>query len=29
MNDDEWKTKWELVIALLVVIYIMALCMNS
>jgi hypothetical protein len=29
MNDDEWKTKWELVIALLIVIYIMALCMNS
>ena len=29
MNDDEWKTKWELVIALFVVIYIMALCMNS
>lgn len=29
MNDNEWKTKWELVIALLVVIYIMALCMNS
>jgi hypothetical protein len=29
MNDNEWKTKWELVIALLIVIYIMALCMNS
>lgn len=29
MNDDEWKMKWELIIALLIVIYIMALCMNS
>ena len=29
MNDNEWKMKWELVIALLIVIYIMALCMNS
>lgn len=29
MNDNERKTKWELVIALLIVIYIMALCMNS
>ena len=29
MNYNEWKMKWELVIALLVLICIMALCMNS
>ena len=29
MNYNEWKMKWELVIALLMLIYIMALCMNS
>ena len=29
MNYNEWKMKWELVIALLLLIYIMALCMNS
>ena len=29
MNYNEWKMKWELVIALLMLIYIMALCMNG